>query len=109
MPTGNGRAAALGAAMVVLSAVPLLWLEAAPRDRTHVAAVFAPWLSADAAFAQALASGGEVVRPGAWRWILIVRGDAADLPERLYAAGAWAVIDPAALGGCLSARHRGEE
>jgi hypothetical protein len=97
-------AAMLGAVLILTSVVPLLWLESRPRDTTNVAVVFAPWLSPDAAFSRVLAAGGVVVRKGAWRTILVVHGEAADLPERLYRRGAWAVIDPAAFGGCLAAR-----
>jgi hypothetical protein len=104
MPGRNTRASALGAAMILLSALPLLWLETRPRDVRNVAVLFAPWISGDAALARVVAAGGVVVRPGAWRSILVAKSDAGDLPKRLYAAGAWAVIDPAALGGCLSGR-----
>jgi hypothetical protein len=104
MVGGNARSAALGAGMILLSVLPLLWLETRPRDATSVAVIFPPWLSADAAFARVIAAGGVVARPGAWRTILVVKGAAADLPDRLYAMGAWAVVDPQALGGCLGGR-----
>lgn len=77
-------------------------LEAQPRDRTRVAAIFAPWTSAERAMAQVAQAGGRIVRAGLIDAVVVVQGDDADLADRLYAAGAWAVIDPAAWGGCLA-------
>jgi hypothetical protein len=77
-------------------------LQAQPRDGTRVAAIFPPWTSAEHAFAAVAQAGGRIVRPGLIDSILVVQGDDANLPARLYAAGAWAVIDPAAWGGCLA-------
>lgn len=96
-------AAVLGAA----SLVPLIWLEARPRGGNEVAAVFPPWTGRERAFAQAIAAGGLVVREGARDWILVVEGDPTDIGERLYASGAWLVIDPVAFGGCLT-RSQGD-
>ena len=49
-------------------------------------------------------TGGRIVRGGLIDTIIVVQGDDANLVDRLYAAGAWAVVDPAAWGGCLTAR-----
>ena len=91
---------------IVLSAVSVVAmaaLETQPRDRTQVAAIFAPWTSGQRAIAQVAQAGGLVVRRGAIDAIVVVHGDDPALIERLYAAGAWAVIDPDAWGGCLAA------
>jgi hypothetical protein len=77
-------------------------LQAQPRDRTRVAAIFPPWTSAEHAIVRAAQAGGRIVRPGLIDSIVVVQGDDADLADRLYAAGAWAVVDPAAWGGCLA-------
>jgi hypothetical protein len=77
-------------------------LQSAPRDRTRVAAIFAPWTSAAQAIGRVAQAGGLVVRPGLIEAIVVVQGDDADLADRLHAAGAWAVVDPAAWGGCLA-------
>jgi hypothetical protein len=87
--------------MIVVSVLPILWIEAQPHDGTDVAAVFAPWATRESVFAQAMAAGGTVVRQGTIDTILIVHGSDPGLIGRLYAAGAWAVIDPVAFGGCL--------
>lgn len=92
-------AAAVG--MIVVSVVPIIWIEAQPRDGADVAAIFPPWATRESAFARAVAAGGMVVRQGTLDTILVVHGGKPGLIERLYAAGAWAVIDPVAFGGCL--------
>jgi hypothetical protein len=66
-----------------------------------VAAVFPPWWSAERSFAAAASTGGAVVRTGAWSNILVVKPGEADLSDRLYAAGAWLLLDPLALDACL--------
>jgi hypothetical protein len=84
----------------VASAAAVIWLAARPRDDAEVAAIFPPWVGRERAFVEASASG-LVVRQGARDWILVVRGEGSGLVDRLYAAGAWAVVDPVAFGGCL--------
>jgi hypothetical protein len=90
---------------IVLAAASVLCmaaLQAQPRDRTRVAAIFPPWSSAEQAMTGVAQAGGRIVRPGVIESIVVVQGDDSDLPHRLYAAGAWAVVDPAAWGGCLA-------
>jgi hypothetical protein len=92
-------------AVAVLAAASVLSvaaLEAQPQDRTRVAAIFPPWTSAENAMSRVAQAGGRIVRAGAIDAIVVVQGDEADLTDRLYAAGAWAVVDPAAWGGCLA-------
>jgi hypothetical protein len=103
---GTASAATL---LTVLSILPVAWAEARPSDDREVAAVFAPWTGREGAFLRAAAADGRVVREGVLDSILVVRGDRPGLIDRLYAAGAWIVIDPVAFGGCLvnssSRRH----
>jgi hypothetical protein len=80
-------------------------LQAQPRDRTRVAVIFAPWTSAEQAIARVAQAGGRIVRPGLIDAIVVVQGDDADLADRLHAAGAWAVVDPASWGGCLAGQQ----
>jgi hypothetical protein len=98
---GGWRVIAAAVGMIVLSAVPIIWIAAQPRDGADVAAVFAPWATRESAFARVVAAGGTVVRQGTLDTILVVHGGNPGLIGRLYAAGAWAVIDPVAFGGCL--------
>jgi hypothetical protein len=95
------RPGPVAAALCALSVVGMAALETRPRDRTQVAAVFSPWTSGERAFAQVAQAGGLVVRRGIIDAIVVVQGDDPALIDRLYAAGAWAVIDPSAWGGCL--------
>jgi hypothetical protein len=86
---------------MVVGVLPIAWVEARPRDDRQVAAIFAPWAGHDAAFLRAATAGGRVVREGILDNILVVRAERPGLIGRLYAAGAWIVIDPVAFGGCL--------
>ena len=96
------RTGLAAACLIVASVAPIAWIEARPRDESEVAVIFPPWTTQHAAFDRTIAAGGLVVRQGLVDTILVVRGDRPGLIERLYAAGAWAVIDPVAFGGCLS-------
>ncbi len=88
--------------MAMASVAPLVWLEARPRDPLQVAAVFAPWAGREEALARTIEAGGRMLRQGAFGNILVARGEADGFIARLYAAGAWAVVDPVAFGGCLA-------
>ena len=73
----------------------------APSDPTSVAVVFPPWRDHEADFLSVIAAGGRILREGALPNILIAKGEDGRFGTRLYAEGAWAVVDPLALGGCL--------
>jgi ABC-type nitrate/sulfonate/bicarbonate transport system substrate-binding protein len=88
--------------LTVVSLVAMAALQAQPRDDTQVAAVFSPWTSGEHALARIAQARGLVVRRGIIDAIVVVQSDEPGLIDRLYAAGAWAVIDPAVFGGCLS-------
>src|SRR5713226_5261450 len=98
----KGWQAALAAAVMMLASVAsVAWIESRPRDASEVAVIFAPWTTRDDAFARVLAADGLVMREGIIESILVVHGANSGLINRLYAVGAWAVIDPVAFGGCL--------
>jgi hypothetical protein len=92
------------AALAVASVLAMAALQAHPREGAQVAAVFAPWTSDGGAIARVAQAGGLVVRRGIVDAIVVVQSDQPGLIARLYAAGAWLVIDPATLGGCLAGR-----
>jgi hypothetical protein len=50
----------------------------------------------------AAASAGTPVRFGATGFVVVVMPDTPDAAGRLRHAGAWAVLDPLALGGCVA-------
>jgi ABC-type nitrate/sulfonate/bicarbonate transport system substrate-binding protein len=98
------QAVVAAAFFTALSVIAMATLQAQPRDGTQVAAVFSPWMDGEHAFARVAQAGGLVVRRGIIDAIVVVHSDDPGLIDRLYAAGAWAVIDPATLGGCLAGR-----
>jgi|SRR5579863_4903101 len=101
----SSTAAALALLLAVGSALPIGWLEARPRHASEVAAVFAPWSTPESVIRRVAAADGRIVRQGTLSGIVVVHGDGRGLAARLYAAGAWAVLDPVAFGGCLIATN----
>jgi hypothetical protein len=75
-----------------------------PRGAEEVAAIFPPWMDRERALALVASTGGLVVRQGALDTVFVVHGNDPGLIDRLYAVGAWAVVDPVAFGGCLVRR-----
>ncbi len=102
------RVVVAAGAMMLASLLSVAWFAAQPRGSAEVAAIFPPWTSREHAVLAVAAAGGLVVRRGAFDSILVARGSDAGFVDRLFAAGAWAVIDPMALGGCL-AQARGDD
>jgi hypothetical protein len=100
-PTSGLRAAVAASAMAMASVIALAGLQARPRGFAEVAAIFPPWMTREQAFAEVVAARGLVVRQGVVGSILVVHGEDPGVIDRLYAEGAWAVIDPVAFGGCL--------
>jgi hypothetical protein len=94
-------AAITAAALILASVLPIAWLEARPRNDRDVAVMFAPWTTRGAVLARVTIAEGLIVREGIIDSIVVVHGGSAGLIDRLYAAGAWAVVDPVAFGGCL--------
>ncbi len=88
--------------LVLMSAAPMAWLESLPGDGHTLAAIYAPWIGADRAVNRAAQAGGAVVRLGLLGSIVVVHDETQGLSDRLSASGAWAVIDPQFLGGCLT-------
>jgi ABC-type nitrate/sulfonate/bicarbonate transport system substrate-binding protein len=101
----NTQAVIAAIALAAMSVAAMAALQMRPRDGTQVAAVFSPWTSGEHAIAQVAQAGGLVVRRGIIDAIVVVQSDDPGLIDRLYAAGAWAVIDPAAFGGCLAGQR----
>lgn len=89
-------------AMAVASALPFGWLEAQPSDGRDVAAIFPPWIGAAEAVGKVAQAGGAVVRMGISGNIVVAHGDDPAFADRIGRAGAWLIVDPVALGGCLA-------
>ena len=98
-------AAAITIFLALAGVAAIARFEARPRvGAPEVAAIFPPWMSQERVVAEVARSGALVVRQGALQSILVVHGEGPGLADRLYAAGALAVIDPVAFGGCLVRR-----
>jgi hypothetical protein len=105
--TFEWRAASVAVGVALVCLLVLGWLQSRPQSGAEVAAIFPPWTTRQSAFFGVLEAGGLVVRQGVTDTVLVVHGEEPRLIDRLYAAGAWAVIDPRAFGGCLIGRPRG--
>lgn len=72
-----------------------------PKQGSKVAVVVLPWTQAGEIIDVVARADGSIVRQGKWRWILVAQSDATDFVDRLYAAGALAVLDPLAFSACI--------
>lgn len=88
-------------------AAGIVWIGLTPRSAGEVAVFAAPWQPAAAAMAIVARADGRLVRTGFADWVVVAASDDAAFIQRLYAAGAWIVADPAAAGACV-VLNRGE-
>ncbi|HYC04088.1 MAG TPA: hypothetical protein VED40_12375 [Azospirillaceae bacterium] len=71
-----------------------------PDDAAGAAVLFPPSLSSSEIVQRLAAADARPVRSGAWG-LWIVAGDRPGLADRLRRAGAWLLLNPAALSSCL--------
>ena len=107
VPRGRSLVPALALTLTSLLLVGVFAL--LPQQGTVVAVVFAPWGSPTDALKRVAAADGLVLREGAFGNILVTRSDSPDFIDRLYRAGAWAVLNPVAFSGCWSPTGIGGE
>ena len=89
--------------MLAASVVPLFAAQDLPDTGSGtVAAVFAPGVRSERILAAVAGADGRIVRHGRWPNIVVVHDAAPGLAGRLRRAGAWLVLDPDGLAGCLS-------
>lgn len=72
-------------------------------DASHsgpVAAVFAPWVSADEALARGVAAGRRVLRAGSWPFVILLASEPEDATTAERPRGAWFVLRLDGLRGC---------
>lgn len=97
---------ALDAACLAASAAGILvfasWLATRPQNplQDGVAVLFPPWMQEGQVLAKALEPGARIVRSAGLGFIAIVMPDDEGYAARVRMAGAWAVLDPRALGTC---------
>jgi hypothetical protein len=101
-------------ALLIVSAVGILISALSPSgDRGQYAVVAPPWYNFAQTAALVATAGGDIVDFGAIADVVIAHSENPGFVRALYRAGAWLVIDPVALRGCLgfariSARRLGE-
>jgi hypothetical protein len=82
---------------------------------SNVVAVLGPPAAGTPGAARIVAgAGGAILRVGRWPNLLVAISSEAGFARRLYAAGAWLVVDPAILTGCdplspPTSRHPAED
>jgi hypothetical protein len=90
-------------ALLLFSILGAFMIGVAPRaGQTQLAVVAAPWKSLVQTAEMIGAAGGVVVDAGGLPNVIIAQSDAAGFVDALYRAGAWLVLDPILLRGCLS-------
>jgi hypothetical protein len=66
-----------------------------------VVVVASPWGGADRALRIIAESGGALVEGGRFDWIALAHSEEKNFPSKLMERGAWLVLDPTFLAGCL--------
>lgn len=93
--------------LLAASLAAMVALRLAPSDAVGiVAAYFPPTLDTAAAVGRIAAADGRLVTAGGVFGMWLVQSDEAGLPERLYRAGAWLVLDAGGASGCLGNGRR---
>lgn len=74
--------------------------------RGHVAVLAPPWVDFHGAATIVAAADGMIIDAGPLGNIVIATATTPHFVERLYAAGAWLVLDQDSLSGCLAPNLR---
>lgn len=90
-------------AFVLLTLGAPLALIAGPKDmNAGVAVVFPPWIDEATAMSRVGAAGGAVIRAGNVGFISVAMPDSPAFANDIRKAGAWLLLDPQVVGGCLT-------
>lgn len=74
----------------------------APRDgEAELAVIGAPWAQLEGMAGLVASADGRIVEAGGLPNVIFARSDRPGFAAALYRAGAWLVLDPALLRGCL--------
>ncbi|MCG6121314.1 MAG: hypothetical protein MEP57_01205 [Microvirga sp.] len=98
------RASLIGLFALASVTAPLALLGGARPGADGVAIIFAPWTDAGAAIERVARAGGEIARAGGFPFVTIAVASGPDFARRIREEGAWLLLDPQALGGCLDSR-----
>jgi hypothetical protein len=90
------------ALLLLCSVIGVATIGLAPRSgQTQLAVVAAPWKSLVQTAELVGAADGAVVEAGGLPNVIIAHSDDPGFADALYHAGAWLVLDPILLRGCL--------
>jgi hypothetical protein len=89
-------------ALLVVSAGGILMAGLSPSDdRGQYAVVAPPWYNLTQTVGLVATAGGDIVDLGSIAVVVIAHSENPGFVRALYRAGAWLVIDPVGLRGCL--------
>lgn len=88
--------------LLLVSALGGAVMELRPPVSGQIEAIFPPWWSNARSFGAVAGAGGSIVRIGALPTFVVVTSADPSFHDRLRTAGAWFLVNPVALGGCLS-------
>jgi hypothetical protein len=101
-PRRGGAAWLPAAGLLAVSALAIVLAGFGPTGANGQYAVVAPpWFDGSRTMQLASAAGGEIVDVGGLANVVIVHSRKPGIVGALYAAGAWLVLDPGRVRGCL--------
>ena len=88
--------------LLIVSAAAIFVAALSPSgDRSQYAVVALPWYNLTQTVELVATAGGDIVDFGSMADVVIAHSESAGFVRALYRAGAWLVIDPVGLRGCL--------
>lgn len=102
-PRGSGLLASLPAFLLLaFSLLGALVVGLTPRaGQAQLAVIGAPWMGLDRMAELVAAADGRIVEAGGLSNVIVAQSDDPGFTAALYRAGAWLVLDPVVLRGCL--------
>ncbi|TCH99657.1 hypothetical protein EJV46_02995 [Roseococcus sp. SYP-B2431] len=98
----DGAAAVPVLALLLFSLLAPVAVGLMPQDgQTQFAIIAAPWKGSDAMVALVAAADGTIVDAGGLPNVIFAHSDSPGFAAAAYRAGAWLVLDPVLLRGCL--------
>jgi hypothetical protein len=96
------RELATAVALLIVSAVGIVAAALSPSgNRGQYAVVTPPWYDRSETIGLVAIAGGDIIDFGGLRNVVIAHSENPGFVRGLYLAGAWLVIDPVGLRGCL--------
>jgi len=93
--------------LLVVSAAAIFMAALSPSgDRGQYAVLAPPWYTRAQTLKLAILAGGDVIDVGNLMNVVIVHSASPQFVAALYHSGAWLVVDPLELRGCLGFKSR---